>query len=73
MRLVVTGEAEETEESVQSLLLAFAAAAVRIYLLLALLFNSARNRKIAIFRFLHFQRLTAVENDRASCPAGSAE
>jgi multidrug efflux pump subunit AcrB len=41
MRLVVGGEAEETATSMQSLFLAFIAAAVGIYLLLLLLFNSA--------------------------------
>ncbi|HCS88642.1 MAG: efflux RND transporter permease subunit [Thiohalocapsa sp. PB-PSB1] len=40
MRLVVGGEAEETTASMQSLLIAFVAAALGIYLLLLLLFNS---------------------------------
>lgn len=40
MRLVVGGEAEETQASMRSLFLAFAAAAVGIYLLLLLLFDS---------------------------------
>ncbi len=40
MRLVVGGEAEETQASMQSLFIAFAAAAVGIYLILVLLFNS---------------------------------
>lgn len=40
LRLIIGGEAEETQESMQSLFLAFAAAAVGIYLLLLLLFNS---------------------------------
>ena len=40
MRIVVGGEAEETSESMGSLIVAFVAAAVGIYLLLLLLFNS---------------------------------
>ena len=40
MRIVVGGETEETQKSMGSLLVAFAAAAVGIYLLLLLLFNS---------------------------------
>ena len=40
MRLVVGGEAEESAESMGSLVVAFVAAAVGIYLLLLLLFNS---------------------------------
>lgn len=40
MRFVVGGEAEETAESMQSLIRAFASAAVGIYFLLVLLFNS---------------------------------
>ena len=40
MRIVVGGEAEETSESMGSLVVAFVAAAVGIYLLLLLLFNS---------------------------------
>ena len=40
MRLVAGGEAEESSESMGSLVVAFAAAAVGIYLLLLLLFNS---------------------------------
>jgi len=41
MRLVVGGEAEESADSMASLVVAFFAAAVGIYLLLLLLFNSA--------------------------------
>ena len=40
MRVVVGGEAEETSDSMGSLVVAFVAAAVGIYLLLLLLFNS---------------------------------
>jgi multidrug efflux pump subunit AcrB len=40
MRIVVGGEAEETEESMGSLVIAFTAAAIGIYLVLLLLFNS---------------------------------
>jgi multidrug efflux pump subunit AcrB len=40
MRIVVGGEAEETSDSMGSLVVAFIAAAVGIYLLLLLLFNS---------------------------------
>jgi multidrug efflux pump subunit AcrB len=40
MRVLVGGEAEETSDSMQSLLIAFVAAALGIYLLLLLLFNS---------------------------------
>ena len=40
MRIVVGGEAEETSDSMGSLIVAFIAAAVGIYLLLLLLFNS---------------------------------
>jgi multidrug efflux pump subunit AcrB len=40
MRIVVGGEAEESAESMGSLIVAFVAAAVGIYLLLLLLFNS---------------------------------
>ncbi len=40
MRIVVGGETEETQKSMGSLLVAFAAAAVGIYLVLLLLFNS---------------------------------
>jgi multidrug efflux pump subunit AcrB len=40
MRIVVGGEAEETESSMGSLIVAFTAAAIGIYLLLYLLFNS---------------------------------
>jgi multidrug efflux pump subunit AcrB len=40
MRLIVGGEAEETAESMTSLFVAFLAAALGIYLLLLLLFNS---------------------------------
>jgi multidrug efflux pump subunit AcrB len=40
MRLVAGGESQETQESMGSLLVAFAAAAVGIYLVLLLLFNS---------------------------------
>ena len=40
MRIIVGGEAEETQASMKSLFVAFAAAAVGIYLILVLLFNS---------------------------------
>ena len=40
MRIVIGGEAEETSDSMGSLVVAFVAAAVGIYLLLLLLFNS---------------------------------
>jgi multidrug efflux pump subunit AcrB len=49
MRLLVGGEAEETGASMQSLVVAFIAAAVAIYLLLLLLFNSVTQPLLVMF------------------------
>jgi multidrug efflux pump subunit AcrB len=48
MRFVIGGEAEETEESFQSLYVAFAIAVVAIFLLLILLFNSVTQPLVII-------------------------
>jgi multidrug efflux pump subunit AcrB len=49
MRIIAGGETEETEESMGSLVVAFAAAAVGIYLVLLLLFNSLIQPLIVMF------------------------
>ncbi|MEA3410940.1 MAG: efflux RND transporter permease subunit [Pseudomonadota bacterium] len=49
MRVVVGGEAEETQDSMASLFVAFLAAAVGIYLILLLLFNSAVQPILVMF------------------------
>jgi len=49
MRVVAGGETEETQESMGSLVVAFAAAAVGIYLVLLLLFNSLTQPLIVMF------------------------
>jgi multidrug efflux pump subunit AcrB len=49
MRIVAGGETEETQESMGSLVVAFAAAAVGIYLVLLLLFNSLIQPLIVMF------------------------
>jgi len=49
MRVVVGGEAEETEDSMASLFVAFVAAAVGIYLILLLLFNSMVQPLLVMF------------------------
>jgi len=49
MRLVVGGETEETQESMGSLLVAFAGAAIGIYLVLVLLFNSMVQPLVVMF------------------------
>ncbi|MDH3389832.1 MAG: efflux RND transporter permease subunit, partial [Gammaproteobacteria bacterium] len=49
MRIVAGGETEETQESMDSLVVAFAAAAVGIYLVLVLLFNSLLQPLLVMF------------------------
>jgi multidrug efflux pump subunit AcrB len=49
MRIVAGGETQETQESMGSLVVAFAAAAVGIYLVLLLLFNSLMQPLIVMF------------------------
>jgi multidrug efflux pump subunit AcrB len=49
MRIVAGGETEETQESMASLVVAFAAAAVGIYLVLVLLFNSLVQPLLVMF------------------------
>jgi len=49
LQLVVGGEAEESEKSMGSLLVAFAGAAIGIYLVLVLLFNSTLQPLIVMF------------------------
>jgi multidrug efflux pump subunit AcrB len=49
MRIVAGGETEETQESMGSLVVAFAAAAVGIYLVLLLLFNSLLQPLLVMF------------------------
>ncbi len=49
MRIVAGGETEETQESMDSLVVAFAAAAVGIYLVLLLLFNSMLQPLLVMF------------------------
>lgn len=49
MRIVTGGEAEETQESMGSLIVAFAIAAIGIYLVLLLLFNSLTQPLIVMF------------------------
>lgn len=49
MRVVVGGEAEETQDSMASLFVAFVAAAVGIYLILLLLFNSMVQPLLVMF------------------------
>jgi multidrug efflux pump subunit AcrB len=49
LRLVVGGEAEESEKSMASLFVAFALAAIGIYLVLVLLFNSTLQPLVVMF------------------------
>ncbi len=49
MRVISGGEAEETQESMGSLIIAFAVAAVGIYLVLLLLFNSLTQPLVVMF------------------------
>jgi multidrug efflux pump subunit AcrB len=49
MRIVTGGETQETQESMSSLAVAFAAAAVGIYLVLVLLFNSLLQPLVVMF------------------------
>lgn len=49
MRIVAGGEVQETQESMSSLVVAFAAAAVGIYLVLILLFNSLMQPLVVMF------------------------
>ena len=49
MRIIVGGETEETQKSMGSLVVAFAIAAVGIYLVLLLLFNSLTQPLVVMF------------------------